>query len=823
MKTNLKDKLSNSFFKIVILPMVLASVSMIVLLIIIRLYLFTKIESFEVNKANNILEIALVNEQKMIMNRFSDIESLAVILQKEHEQIFKYKDIRDKKVDFSVAKNGAYYKTTHNGSILYYSSTTKIGKEEKEKALFTENMDTTFKTIVDNNELVVAAYFNSYDNMNRLYPYVDKVYEQYGSTLVMQDYNFYYLADEKHNPTKKPVWTEAYLDPAGNGWMISCVVPIYSGDFLEGVTGIDITLETMIKTILDKQLPYDAKMILVSKSGIITAMPDDIVNLTGVKELEKHNYTEPIKNTIKKPQEFNIFKSENKFLHEISKMIQKSINTKEIAIDSGRYVVFHKRLKDGSALVLYADKSMITEIVSYIMDTSCIAMLSLIVLFALILYLKYKNSLKYYNKLSTEIVEPIAILSKISADISTHSNFIVPKVEILEIDELSKNFMKMAKELDLKNTQLEELNNSLAVRVENATKELKEKNKLMNTLLNTTMEAVVIFNEEYKIVQKNQAAIDMFQFTAQDDLSIYNIYNFIPQEEQHKVQEALSKKEIIPYAINLYKKDKTIFPALIKGSDTIIGNKKHRISTIIDLTDIKQKEQQLLQQSKLASMGDMIGMIAHQWRQPLNAISSVSASLSLKNRLNILDKKVLDTKLNDINKYVQHLSSTITDFMNFFKPGKEKEFVDIKNIINSIKGIIFDSFNYHNIELIIDIEDGISPFLCYENELKQVILNLAKNSKDAIIANKVQNGFVNINIYKNDEFVSIDIEDNGGGIPEEIVDKVFEPYFTTKNNDGTGIGLYMSKIIIEEHLQGILKFENKNNGVVFTIQLRGAI
>jgi len=240
-----------------------------------------------------------------------------------------------------------------------------------------------------------------------------------------------------------------------------------------------------------------------------------------------------------------------------------------------------------------------------------------------------------------------------------------------------------------------------------------------------------------------------------------------------------------------------------------------------ELTKNRQKEQLLMQQSKLASMGDMIGMIAHQWRQPLNAISSVATSLLLKNQLNILDKEILDTKLNDINKYTQHLSSTITDFMDFFKPDKEKEFVDIKNIIASVEGIIFDSFNYHNIELIINIEDDIAPFLSYENELRQVILNLAKNSKEAIVLNKIQNGLIKIDAYQNDQFIFIDIKDNGGGIQEKITNKVFEPYFTTKDKDGIGIGLYMSKTIIEEHLQGLLKFENKNDGVVFTIQLKG--
>ena len=112
-----------------------------------------------------------------------------------------------------------------------------------------------------------------------LYEVITKVYEQYGEHIHMEDYNFYYLADKKHNPDKKSVWTDAYLDPAGNGWMISCITPIYNKEFLEGVSGLDITIERFVNNILDIKLPYDAKMFLVDKNGVILAMPESIEKL----------------------------------------------------------------------------------------------------------------------------------------------------------------------------------------------------------------------------------------------------------------------------------------------------------------------------------------------------------------------------------------------------------------------------------------------------------------------------------------------------------------------------------------------------------------
>ena len=233
----------------------------------------------------------------------------------------------------------------------------------------------------------------------------------------------------------------------------------------------------------------------------------------------------------------------------------------------------------------------------------------------------------------------------------------------------------------------------------------------------------------------------------------------------------------------------------------------------------REKEQQIIQQGRLAQMGEMISMIAHQWRQPLAAISSTSASLQIKAQLGTADKETVIHKAQNIAKYSQHLSSTIDDFRDFFKPTKAKSEVTYTKIVESVLDIVQISIINKNIAIFKEFNTQ-EPFETNENELKQVVLNLIKNSEDILLEKKVSNPFIKLATYSNKDGHILEISDNGGGIPKEILDKIFDPYFSTKSEkNGTGLGLYMSKLIIEEHCHGKLTVSNVDNGALFKITL----
>jgi len=233
----------------------------------------------------------------------------------------------------------------------------------------------------------------------------------------------------------------------------------------------------------------------------------------------------------------------------------------------------------------------------------------------------------------------------------------------------------------------------------------------------------------------------------------------------------------------------------------------------------RHKDKQMLAQSRLAQMGEMLSMIAHQWRQPLSAISATTGSMSIKIQLGEYDKDFIEKSIQSINTYTQYLSTTINDFRNFFKPNKDKSSTSLNDITLGALHIIGSSLESKGIvvETYLDVK---VMFDSYPNELQQVLLNLLKNAQDILIEKEVDDPKIVIKTINAEEEVSLMICDNAGGVSDENMPYIFDPYFTTKEKiDGTGLGLYMSKLIIEEHCRGKLDVKNEQKGACFSFTL----
>ena len=239
------------------------------------------------------------------------------------------------------------------------------------------------------------------------------------------------------------------------------------------------------------------------------------------------------------------------------------------------------------------------------------------------------------------------------------------------------------------------------------------------------------------------------------------------------------------------------------------------------IKQIREKEKMILAQSKQAIMGEMLEMIAHQWRQPLTAIGMTSGNITMDLALDELNTETLQDDLNNINTQVNYLSATIDDFRNFLQESKEKEIISSKKIITSIKGLVFKQLENQQIDLKTEECKDIQVNI-YKNELIQVLLNIISNSKDVLtdLKSSQVTKTIKLSCDRVDDFLNICIVDNGGGIPDEIMPRIFEPYYSTKKEkNGTGLGLYMSKIIVQNHLKGKLFAKNTVDGVAFTIQI----
>lgn len=251
-----------------------------------------------------------------------------------------------------------------------------------------------------------------------------------------------------------------------------------------------------------------------------------------------------------------------------------------------------------------------------------------------------------------------------------------------------------------------------------------------------------------------------------------------------------------------------------------------RIALNESFLKIQVQNQELLQKSKLAQMGEMISMIAHQWRQPLGAIASTTVNMKIKLEMESFDLSTVDgrnalnryfvQRLDKIEEYVRNLTTTIDDFRNFYRPDKQLVRCSLKDVVKKALKIIRDSMEVDSIVIIEDYMDEIK-FEMYDNEMTQVILNLLKNAQDNFKEKGIEKPMVRVQVEEH----SLKVCDNGGGIPEDIIDKIFEPYFSTKDEkNGTGLGLHMSRVIVEEHHGGKLHVKNYDDGVCFEIKFR---
>ena len=263
-----------------------------------------------IDLSQNILEDAAVREAKSISEQLGTVEALTkVYADATGNALATPSSLTPEEIGaYAYSPDGVYYTRKDNGgSAVYYSGIIPITGIEREKAWRTAALDPLMKSIQQSDPLITQVYLNTKDSLNRIYPYFD-VLDVYPPKMDIPSYNFYYEADPQHNPEGKVVWTDAYVDPAGSGWMISAIAPVMDQDQLEAVVGIDITIDTVIDQVLNVELTGGGYAMLVDRTGTILALPPAGEDDLGLTELTDHKYDEAVLNNVLKPSEFNIFR-----------------------------------------------------------------------------------------------------------------------------------------------------------------------------------------------------------------------------------------------------------------------------------------------------------------------------------------------------------------------------------------------------------------------------------------------------------------------------------------------------------------------------------
>lgn len=356
--------------------------------------------------------------------------------------------------------------------------------------------------------------------------------------------------------------------------------------------------------------------------------------------------------------------------------------------------------------------------------------------------------------------------------------------------------------------------------------ELEKKSQELQTILQEAPNPIMLHNEAGEVLMVNKVWETLSGYS-------YNEINTIDKW----IQKACNNKDSLfkENMENLYALEHKIdlgeASITTKEGNSIIWqfscaplgviNGKHTIVTsAMDITDLKKKDEMMIVQSRHAAMGEMIGMIAHQWRQPISCIAMDANNMMMDIGFDTFDTVTAEEYAKNILEQTQHLSKTIDDFRNFFKPDKSRVSLKLQNLMDETLTIVKDSLANNTISLQISYLSQTEVDV-YPRELMQVFVNIINNSRDALMSDHTPNALIEIKIYDDEYYVNTEICDNGSGIDATILPKIFDPYFSTKDDKtGTGLGLYMSKMIVEEHLHGKIEVSNnQDKGACFKVRL----
>lgn len=752
----LKDLIYKEYMKAALLPIFIIEATLLIIYFSTTGYIENKTKNTLLTEAKqNIKEISK-REAKNINQQINSMTDLGIILQKENQRYFTHpEDFRFKKgVDFGYAENGVFYKLNNNGgSSLFYSKLTSIGNAQRKKALGTEALDPILKAVYEANSYNVGVYFNSFDSMCRYYPFLPQVYNVFEADMNIPQFNFYYEADGIHDPLRSVVWTNAYLDPAGKGWMASCIAPIYNKDFLEGVTGIDITIDKIVKNILNLKLPWNSGAFLVDKNGVILAMPENTESILKLKELREQAYKTHVKKDTLKPQEFNLLNNKD---HEIANQIKGIFKSGSVIKDfqSGgkKYFITQDIIeKTGWHLMILVDKDSVYEPIHKLdaitKRIGTFALLFMICFYILFFYYLMHKSKRIADKIADPVID-VAVLTREMIDShGIKKDKYQNKTDIEEIEMLMDNFNKMTEELDIFYTSLEN-------KVLERTEELEKK------------------NNELKIAYKELKEIQQ---------------QIVQQEKMASIGQLVAG---VAHEIN------NPMGFIISN----LGTLKKYSERLEEYTDIVEK---LIIKIKNYSSADE------------DCFKVISEADEAKKRLKVdYMREDIGDLIDETLEGAERIRKIVLDLKTFARTNANVEPGNINEGIESVLNIIWNEIKY---KITLKKELGDIPLtMCNIGQLSQVFMNILINAAHAV----EQKGEIDIKTWTDNKIIYIKISDNGCGIPEDTIGRIFEPFFTTKEvGKGTGLGLSVSYEIVKKHNGDIRVISEPGKGTEFLISI----
>lgn len=690
-----------------------------------------------------------------------------------------------------LAENGVRYSPLdEGGAASFYSAATAPEQQDLDKVARLHRLDPLMKELHAGNPLIASLYFNSWDSYNHIYPWFNTA-EQYPSDIEIPLYNFYYLANSWQNPARRVVWTDVYLDPAGHGWMMSAIAPVYRGDFLEGVSGVDITVSGILQQIGGLRVPWDGYAMLVSRDLNIMALPEAGERQFGLAELTEHSYDEAIRREIFKPEDFRLGRhpGTDKLA---SAVVAQADGVQRLNLDDGRQLVAWATVEPtGWHLLAVVDEAAVfsqtTTLASHYRQIGYLLIAGLLLFYLLFFAYMWLRA----RRLSQALLAPIASVSRMMGQIG-QGQWRPESVasDIRELDDLAQHTQAIGGQLEHSEAQRTQAQKRLELVIESSTESLWE-----NDMRSATVQFRGRLLERFGLPSSRLTNTEFLQRIHPRDvprvgaeLARMQTGDTTRYECEFRFADALGEYHWLLSRGRVLERDPQT------GEATLLAG------THVDIDAIKRVEENLrhaTQQAQAANEAKthLMSSISHELRTPLNAILGF-AQLMRMDCSPETDPEAADY-LDEILLASRHLNQLLADILDWSslqakRPRLELKRVEVCALMRECAELVALDVQRHGLQLALELPPAPIVVLAEPRRLRQILLNLLSNA----IKYNSPSGQIRLGIETVAGQVRLVVEDTGLGIDEALQAQLFEPFQRlgreNSNIHGAGIGLSLS-------------------------------
>lgn len=783
----LRQWIWRAFVRSALIPLVLVEMALI------AIYLLTNnaIRDAQVEHlretALNDLQAAVSLESRLISEQLSQVSSLTQLYRNLTAQALQ--GVAPGQVpELALSDEGVRYSPSDDGgAAVFYSNATAPERHDLQKIARLRQLEPLMKEIEARNPLVASLYFNSWDSFNHIYPWFFTL-DQYPADMDIPKYNFYYLADAKHNPSRGVVWTDVYLDPAGHGWMMSATAPVYRGDFLEGVVGIDITVSGILEQIGQVQVPWGGYAMLVSDDLSIMALPEPGEADFGLAELTEHSYLDAIRREVFKPEDFQLDRRPE--TAELAAAISGASSGVQQVMLGGRpqLVAWTTVAQTGWHLLAVVDEAAVFR------QTNALAsryqQIGYLLIAGLVLFYIGFFALMWLRarQLSGALLTPIAGISRMLGEIGVGRWQPQPaQSQIRELDEMCRHTQDIGSRLAYSESERWEAQRRLELVLESATESLWEYD-----MPNHRLRIRGGMGTRFGLPSGQLSDSEFRRRIHPDDL---------PQAlaQIERVSRGLQQRYEAEYrfADTQGHYHWLLSRGRVLEHDPDTGVAKILAGTHVDIDALKRVEEELraatLQaQAASEAKGRLLSGISHELRTPLNAILGFAQLM----RMDCDDESQSEAAeyLDEILLASRHLNQLLGEILEWSslqnEPAQlELQAVDVCKLMRECAELVSLEVQQRGLHLQLQLPDEPLQVLAEPRRLRQVLLNLLSNA----MKYNVPDGHISLRTETSPGHVRLLVEDTGLGIEPAQQAQVFEPFQRLGRENsmiqGTGIGL----------------------------------